>query len=198
MRKMGGDTIKSIAKRLLPAEELAKLELTQSQFTNSITRAQKQMEAYNFSIRKHLFEYDNVVNKQRMKIYGKRDEVLHWQPDNKDEILHEIAQFIHDVVTDSVKKREQAEQSNDELLETFAQIFGLDLREKLNNELDILKGEKLVSVISALLVEEWDTKTHIIADDFKLIQIIKSIFLQSIDKYWIEHIDTMHHLREKV
>jgi preprotein translocase subunit SecA len=44
MRKMGGDTIKSIAKRLLPADELAKLELTQSQFTNSIIRAQKQME----------------------------------------------------------------------------------------------------------------------------------------------------------
>ena len=53
-----------------------RFELTQKQFTSSIIRAQKQMEARNFSIRKHLFDYDSVIDKQRKRIYNKRDEIL--------------------------------------------------------------------------------------------------------------------------
>lgn len=52
------------------------MELTQKQFSSSIIRAQKQMEGWNFSIRKHLFDYDSVINKQRQRIYTKRDEML--------------------------------------------------------------------------------------------------------------------------
>lgn len=76
MRKMGGEKIQAVAKMLLPKEQLEKLELTQSQFTSSIQRAQKQMEGWNFSIRKHLFDYDSVINRQRQRIYAKRDEML--------------------------------------------------------------------------------------------------------------------------
>jgi preprotein translocase subunit SecA len=61
---------------LLPKDELDKFELTQSQFTSSIERAQKQMEAWHFGTRKHLFDYDSVINKQRVRIYQKRDEIL--------------------------------------------------------------------------------------------------------------------------
>lgn len=61
---------------LLPIKELENLELTQKQFTNSIVRAQKQMEAWHFGIRKHLFEYDSVVDKQRQRMYQKRDDML--------------------------------------------------------------------------------------------------------------------------
>ncbi len=76
MRKMGGEKIQSIAGLLLPKAELETLELTQKQFTSSIVRAQKQMEGWNFSIRKHLFDYDSVINRQRQRIYSKRDEML--------------------------------------------------------------------------------------------------------------------------
>lgn len=91
------------------------------------------------------------------------------------------------------------------MVETINQIFGIDITEKRETRNKSVgkgqgKGDStgLISDISSLLVEEWDSKTHIIDDDARLIQIIKSLFLQSIDKYWIEHIDTMHHLREKV
>lgn len=200
MRKMWGDTIKSIAKRLLPAEELSKLELTQSQFTSSITRAQKQMEWYNFSIRKHLFEYDNVVNKQRMKVYGKRDELLNRTEDQKDHVLHEVALIIHEVVRHIVANWKKADQEFGELVEMINQVFGVDILEKNQNIIKTAnhKDSSLVSDISGLLVEEWDSKTHIIVEDVHLIQIIKTLFLESIDKYRIEHIDTMQHLREKV
>jgi preprotein translocase subunit SecA len=76
MRKMWWEKIQSIAGMLLSKSDIESLELTQTQFTSSIERAQKQMEAYHFGIRKHLFDYDNVINKQRQKIYAIRDQLL--------------------------------------------------------------------------------------------------------------------------
>ncbi|MEI7562898.1 MAG: hypothetical protein WCJ39_04260 [bacterium] len=52
------------------------MELTQKQFTNAIIRAQKQIEGWNFGTRKHLFDYDSVIDKQRQSVYRKRDEIL--------------------------------------------------------------------------------------------------------------------------
>ena len=76
MRKMGGEKIQSVAAMLLGKDEIEELELRQKQFTNSIERAQVQMEASHFSTRKHLFEYDSVINTQRERIYTKRDAIL--------------------------------------------------------------------------------------------------------------------------
>jgi len=76
MRKMGGDKIQAVARLMLSKEDLEQMAFTQKQFTNSIVKAQKQMEGWHFGIRKHLFDYDSVINKQRTSIYGKRDEIL--------------------------------------------------------------------------------------------------------------------------
>jgi preprotein translocase subunit SecA len=76
MRKMGGERIKSMAGLLLSKEELGSLELTQSQFTTAITRSQKEIEAWHFSSRKHLFDYDSVIDKQRRNIYHTRDSII--------------------------------------------------------------------------------------------------------------------------
>jgi preprotein translocase subunit SecA len=65
MRKMGGDKIQAIASMMMSKEELETMEFTQKQFTDSIERAQKQMEGRHYGIRKQLFEYDSVINKQR-------------------------------------------------------------------------------------------------------------------------------------
>ncbi|MCA9906051.1 MAG: hypothetical protein KC547_19480, partial [Anaerolineae bacterium] len=61
---------------MLSKEELATTAFTQKQFTSSIERSQKQMEGWHFGIRKHLFDYDSVINKQRTRIYAKRDEII--------------------------------------------------------------------------------------------------------------------------
>jgi preprotein translocase subunit SecA len=65
-----------MASMLMSKDELEGLELSQKQFSNSIVRAQKQMEGRNFGIRKHVFDYDSVINKQRQAIYRKRDDIL--------------------------------------------------------------------------------------------------------------------------
>lgn len=187
MRKMWGDTIKSIAKRLLPADELSKLELTQSQFTSSITRAQKQMEWYNFSIRKHLFEYDNVVNKQRMKVYQKRDELLWRDEQSVDQVKDDVRSSIIEVIHHIWEQHKLAGWSLEDLQERIDQVFGMPL-----------DSYQSLSHIQEQLLLAWDHKIASLASDLTFVQIIRSLYLEQIDKYWIEHIDAMQHLREKV
>jgi preprotein translocase subunit SecA len=76
MRKMGGERIQSMAALLLGKQDMETMELTQKQFTSAIVRSQKQIEGWNFGTRKHLFDYDSVINKQRQSVYKKRDEIL--------------------------------------------------------------------------------------------------------------------------
>ena len=68
---------------LLSKEDLAGLELTQKQFTSAITRSQKEIEAWHFSTRKHLFDYDSVIDKQRKRIYFMRDSIIEASDDEK-------------------------------------------------------------------------------------------------------------------
>lgn len=70
-----------MAAMLLGKKDLEDLELTQTQFSNAIIRAQKQMEGRHFGTRKHLFDYDSVINKQRQTVYRKRDEILESEHD---------------------------------------------------------------------------------------------------------------------
>ena len=82
-------------------DELEATAFTQKQFTNSIIRAQKQMEGWHFGTRKHLFDYDSVINKQRTRIYAKRDEIL--QKDAGDDLVtltirDEVVSFIPELV----------------------------------------------------------------------------------------------------
>lgn len=79
MRKMGGDKIQAVARLMMSKEQLEEMTFTQKQFTASIERAQKQMEGRHYSSRKHLFDYDSVINKQRERIYAKRDAILEQQ-----------------------------------------------------------------------------------------------------------------------
>ena len=72
-----------MAGMLLSKEDLAGLELTQKQFTSAITRSQKEIEAWHFSTRKHLFDYDSVIDKQRKRIYFMRDSIIEANEDEE-------------------------------------------------------------------------------------------------------------------
>lgn len=196
MRKMWWDTIKSIAQRLLPKEELESMELTQSQFTSSITRSQKQMEWYNFGIRKHLFEYDNVVNKQRINIYGKRDQVLtSWFEQDFDALVAEIRSFISEVVTHHYNKLSNLDNRTTEFFDTINQIFGLEWDQ---DNFSTGRSKQFVSDLIARLEEMYDHKIWSYENKQVLFDFMKSVYLDVLDKYWVDHIDDMHYLRDKV
>jgi len=118
-----------MAKVFLSKDDLENLELTQKQFTSSIVRAQKQMEAWNFSIRKHLFDYDSVTDKQRKRIYSKRDEIIESElEETKKEIfmnnmMLEIKNNIYELVSTQILNAQRINQTVEDLLQTMGKQF---------------------------------------------------------------------------
>lgn len=194
MRKMGGEKIQSVASLLMKKEELEVLELTQSQFTSSIVRAQKQMEWWNFSIRKHLFDYDSVINRQRQRMYAKRDEILHSEKESS-KILEEVEQFSNDIAKKLATNYQTLGLPESEFLDTLMKDFNLQLDQatwdnvkhpsQLETYLNSSFKKYLIVWIESMGEEE-----------FK--ESLKNLYLNIIDKYRVEHIDTMQYLREKV
>jgi preprotein translocase subunit SecA len=92
---------------LLGKSDIEKLELSQKQFTNSIINAQKQMEGWHFGIRKHLFDYDSVINKQRQAIYTKRDDILASESDEtlRKYLVEEIKLEIQDNMSEIIRQQ---------------------------------------------------------------------------------------------
>lgn len=208
MRKMGGEKIQAVAGFLLPKNELETLELTQKQFTSSIVRAQKQMEGWNFSIRKHLFDYDSVINRQRQRIYTKRDEMLKKaEMQNLEgnenmstelvmptETVKEIKGFIADIVGVILQRYEGQGSTIEEAVESIKQEFAIEelpVNDKVRNVKDLY--DSLVEAFEKQFDKKLDGAEPQLVDG-----ALRMIYLAMIDKYWIAHIDDMQYLRDKV
>jgi preprotein translocase subunit SecA len=203
MRKMWWEKIMWMANMLMKKEELENLELTQKQFTGAIERAQKQMEAWHFSIRKHLFDYDSVIDKQRQRIYKKRDEILASELDEKlkkdfvENTKKDIIDNISMIINIKIDEAKKLKQSNVEFLESFVKEFNIKLDKKTAdrwegmwfNDLELELGNTLKKHI-----ENWFKKL----DENKLYEVFKDVFLHHLDKLWVDHIDEMQYLRDKV
>ena len=129
-----------IASMLMSKEDLENLELTQKQFTNSIERAQKQIEARNFSTRKHLFDYDSVIDKQRHQIYAKRDEIIESELDEEKKIKfvettkHDLKDIVSMLLSIKLEEAKNLKQTPSQFLETFTKEFNLKLSDETANK----------------------------------------------------------------
>jgi preprotein translocase subunit SecA len=201
MRKMWGERIQSMAAILLPKDELENLELTQKQFTNSIVRAQKQMEAWHFGSRKHVFEYDSVINKQRQAIYKKRDDILFSEKDEVlrkelvDSMLVEIPDNIRYVVLTQITTAQNIGQSESAFLETATKEFGID--PSALSQFSGLSYSQLSSAISDYLIAKV-TEPLSKADQTLTYMLLKDVYLYHLDTLWVKHIDEMEYLRDQV
>lgn len=203
MKKMWGERIQWMAKVFLSKDDLENLELTQKQFTSSIERAQKQMEAWNFSIRKHLFDYDSVIDKQRKRIYTKRDEILDSEiiEEKKQEFVKnmilEIKTNINDMVDTQILDAQRMNQNNEDLLNTMAKQFGLKRNEIQYKEMINMNRQNLGKEVSQIMIKLFEENIGKI-DTQKVYMIFKEIYLHHLDALRIEHLDEMQYLRDKV
>lgn len=203
MRKMGGEKIQAVAGMLLKKDELETLELNQSQFSSSIVRAQKQMEAMHFSIRKHLFDYDSVINKQRQRIYDKRDNILaseestEWQETFVTETMAELEQYITDIIVKQIHDAQAIGQGASDLLDVIMKELNVPLSSKNVASFAILGWKELEEKLPAS-VNSYFSKQFKGLEATKLYMMFKEIYLYHLDKLRVEHIDEMQYLREKV
>ena len=203
MRKMWGERIQSIAGMLMSKDELMTVELTQNQFTSSIQRAQKQMEGMHFGVRKQLFEYDSVINKQREKVYAQRDDILASEDDEDKKTAfvarakEELETHIHDIIGQQVTTAQTMDQSVEDLLDVLHKEMGIKFTDDLRATFVKKEWEDIAQEIPALLIKQIMAGMKKL-DDEKLFVVFKDVYLHYLDRLWVDHIDEMQYLREKV
>jgi preprotein translocase subunit SecA len=188
------------SERVAKIMDMLKIEegeaITHTLITKSIENAQKKVEAHNFDIRKHLIEYDDVMNKQREVIYTQRKEILAGE-EIRESFLDMMDETLEDLVTayaiDKVPSREWDWQSIGEgVYQTFG--FQLDIPPETMDRLNPVNFKELlqerVREIFAAKVAEFG--------DEMMDHLIKVIMLQSIDAQWKDHLLSIDHLKEGI
>lgn len=166
--------------------------ITSSMLAKAIEGAQKRGEGYNFDIRKHLLEYDDVMSEQRNTIYGERDKVLKAEA-MKDTVISMLSQTVSNHVDNSY--------DNENGLNLGKLIKTLEGRIFVSNT---LKKEDFQNMdfdqIKANLIEK--ARENYLSfrntDSDRVREIEKLILISVIDNYWMMHIDTMSKLREGI
>lgn len=193
MVRFGTDRFKSIL-------EMAGLDSERNMRSKTITRsvetAQKRVEGNNFDARKHLLQYDDVMGKHREIMYAKRNEIL----DNEnvhEQVMNTIKEHVERVIRRHTDERgvitesscnEIVEYVNENLLKTA----NLKLSEILNKDVS-----EIINAIEGKVINEYENKIKELPEEIRN-DFEKAISLQVIDNYWMEHINTMDHLREGV
>src|SRR5262249_31940654 len=204
MRIFGSDRISGLMQRL-GMEEGVPIE--HGMVTRAIERAQKQVEAQNFSVRKHLLEYDDVMNKQRENIYALRRQILEGQIRLQDEegeeteldtraYLMELAEEILDATVENYAPRQaDFEQWDLEALKREAErIFGIDTAAM---EFDDRTADEIRDELWAKILESYGSKEKLVGREV-LQRVERDIMLQIVDQQWKDHLYSLDHLKEGI
>jgi preprotein translocase subunit SecA len=191
MRLFGGDNIKNLMSKIgmAPGEPIYHPWLNKS-----IEKAQKKVEERNFEIRKHLLEYDDVLNQQRKFIYDQRDAIL-----RDANLKARVNEATEDMVTGALEQyRNTARRESGEAVKEL----GAYLKEKFGYLLRFETGEKenpeaLAVRIKEDLERDITDKAALIGEE-NLNAFIRMQYLQSIDRKWLDHLENMEGLREAV
>ena len=158
--------------------------------TRAISNAQKKVEGHNFDIRKHLLDYDDVANEQRKYIYNKRNDFL--KDTNRIKITNEI---IEEVFANLMEESINSETTND-----IDDILQRDFNIQINASKIIKESSKKNEAIEELLDQAkaiFNDSRSTVPDEIYL-EIIKEIYINIVDKSWIEHIQSMDYLRQGI
>jgi preprotein translocase subunit SecA len=218
MKRFGGERIQGLMDKLGWEEGAA---MDGRMISRSIEGAQKKVERFHFESRKNVTEYDDVMNKQRQVIYNLRNRVL-----RQDSLKDEIISMIDDLLEDAVlavcdEKKKPLEWDFDELKERCEFLFNTDafstpqdtvitqqsvfdhLREQIKEHYQ--KHAEYQDASLQALRAEYDDKIQIAisesstrAFDFKQETFEQETLLEAIDKFWLQHLQEMDHLREGI
>ena len=190
--------------RLFGSERIAKVMdrmgikdgevITHSMVTKSIERAQKKVEARNYSIRKHLLEYDDVMNSQRELVYERRNYALH-NDDVTDLFSGIITEYVLEITNENLNESDSLKGADwEQLSADILDTFGIDISNQKSN---LSKSDQLVDYIlseSKLVVDyKKSTLPEGVFDNFQ-----KVVIFTIIDQKWRQHLYSMDQLRDGI
>ncbi len=198
MKRFGGERIQAIMSRVGLRDDEA---IAGKMVASAIENAQKKVEGYHFDVRKHLLEYDDVMNKQRQVIYSRREKLL-----RAEEIETEIRQMIGDVIEDIIaarapEKSAVAEWDVEGMLVELNRNFGLQIDHAPFLESKEAGKESLAQdlydTFSEAALARYDERSQRFGPE-RMRKLERVIYLQAIDYFWKEHLANMDHLKEGI
>jgi len=210
MRLFGGEQVSHMMDVLKIPEDQP---IEHSMVSKAIEQAQVKVEGFNFDMRKRVVEYDDVMNKQREIIYGKRKQILEEEgnpparpvggpagggelkKEIQDNMKQEIANLITMYAPQGFQKIEY-----EQIINGFCEVLPLDsgsqgrLKEQVSN---ITNPDELSKFLNKLSNDAYETREKQVGSEV-MREIEKFVWLQTIDRLWIDHLDAMDDLREGV
>lgn len=193
LRLFGSDNIAHIMDRLGMGEDDP---IEHKLITRSIENAQKKVEGRNFDMRKHVLEYDDVMNQQREVIYGERRKVL--LGDNlREHILGMLGGIIEAQMNQYANEKLYPEEwSLENLIADAEGIYAPKGRMKLE-ELEDMSRDELQDFLNQVAEESYTQREQLFGED-NMRELEKIIMLRVVDNRWMEHLDRMDMLREGI
>ena len=193
LRLFASDNIASIMDRL-GMDENDPIE--HKLITRSIERAQKKVEARNFDIRKHVLEYDDVMNQQREVIYAERRKILRGE-DLKENIFFMLDKIIESEMDQYANAKLYPEEwTLDGLIEDAEKIYAPEGKLK-KEELEAMSRDELEETLKKTAHEAYAAREQLFGEE-NMRELEKVVMLRVVDNHWMEHLDRMDMLREGI
>ena len=190
MRLFGSERVQGLLEKLGLDDETP---IEHRMLTKSIENAQKKVEGKNFGIRKHVLEYDDVMNKQREIIYAERRRVL-----SGETLQDQIQMMMRDVITESVALYTDEKEEFDHAgyrAHMYRKYLPGGVIDDLNFA-EMTSSEALEATYERLLALYTEKEEFIGSERMR--EVERVILLQSVDNHWIDHIDAMDQLRQGI
>ena len=203
MRIFGSDRISGLMQRL-GMEEGVPIE--HGMVTRAIERAQKQVEAQNFGVRKHLLEYDDVMNKQRESVYTLRREILegtiHLTEEETVNTKHYALALAEEILEDIVDRYAGKQVDIDDwdvpaIIRETTRVFGIDPKDLESLDLGSKSADDITDAIWDVAKGGYERKEQSIGGEL-LRRLERDIMLQIVDAQWKDHLYSLDHLKEGI
>lgn len=184
MRLFGGETLKTLIQKYGEGDDVP---IKHKMITNRIEQSQKNVEANNFRLRKHVLQYDDVMNQQRTIIYGERKRLLN-ETDIKTQILDMIDAKVDSIVESVSEEYKTTQEWNDgAAIAELEKIFGIEFKPS-EGPVDLKESA------TKKILEEYERREEVFgADDLRNIERI--LLLRIVDEKWMDQIDAMDQLK---
>ena len=189
MRLFGSERIAGIVEKIGLEEDMP---IEHKMLTKSIEGAQKKVEGRNFGIRKHVLQYDDVMNKQREIIYAERRRVLEGE-----NLQEQIEGMIHSLIEETVISFSQEEVFDGERFVEYMYNLFMPRGSIEVSDIENLKQEEIIEKVFEIAMKIYNGKEERIGSD-RMREVERVILLQSVDSHWIDHIDAMDQLRQGI
>ena len=193
MRRFGSDNIAGMMDKIGMNDDTP---IENKMISRSIENAQKRVESRNFEIRKHVLEYDDVMNQQREIIYGERRQVL-MEEDVKDNILN-MAEKTVDSLVDAASNGETYPEAwdLDSLEQEFEKVFALANilpRENISE----MSGDEVRDYLKNAARQRYEEREAELGSEM-MRSLERMILLKNVDSKWMDHLDAMDQLRQGI